>query len=162
MVGRWYQRPGLKSAYSYADSGVGPNSGGAAVNVAVTGQAWANPGNILANDGSYAVCGQDAGNSLTGGSDGLDVTEFAYDITAPVTGVQVNLTGFASTATDVMVQLLLNGVPIGTPKPATLPSSAGTLILGGAGDLWGASPRVNDTTFGVRITAASAFSLASA
>jgi hypothetical protein len=159
MIGRWYQRPGCSSVYTFADSAVGPNGGAAAANATVTGSAWANPSNVLVDDGNYAVAG-----SLLAGSDALDVTEFAFDepSTSTGTGIQVALTAFASTATDVTVQLLQGGVPIGVAKTVPLPAGASVLTLGGGTDLWGAAPRVNDTTFGVRITVVSGFALATA
>lgn len=161
MTGRWYQRPGLASVYSYADSGVGPNAGGAAVDVG-TGSAWLNPANILLDDGNYAVCGQGAGNTLVGGTDALNVTEFSFNVPAAdtATGIQAALTGFSSSgAATASVQLLIDGVAVGTPKVVTLGTSGVAIPLGGPADLWGAAPSVNDTTFGVQITVASAFDL---
>lgn len=55
IVGRFIQRPGTQSAFSYSGSSFGPNAAGTAANVPLTGNAWANPNNILLNDGSFTV-----------------------------------------------------------------------------------------------------------
>jgi hypothetical protein len=159
MTNRWYQRPGCKSVYSYAAAATGPNGGDAAANVTVTGNAWTNPANILANDGSYAQCVPGAG------SDALNVTAFAFDqpMSVTPTGITIAVKGFATSIVTLSVQLLLNGVAVGTAKTVTLPLGVGTISLGGAADLWGAaigSGAVNNTGFGVQITASTAFPLA--
>jgi hypothetical protein len=55
IVGRFVQRPGEKNVYSYEGGSYGPRGGGSAVDIDTQGNPWANPSNILANDGSYAV-----------------------------------------------------------------------------------------------------------
>ena len=55
IVGRFIQRPGLKNVYSYQGASFGPNGGSAAANADTSGNPWANPDNILAEDGSYAT-----------------------------------------------------------------------------------------------------------
>ena len=55
IVGRFIQRPGQQNLYSYEGSAHGPRGGGSASDIDTEGNPWANPNNILANDGSYAV-----------------------------------------------------------------------------------------------------------
>jgi len=167
LVGNAQTRPGTDSYYTYAGSSVGPDAASLAVNAAITGNAWSNPSYVLLNDGNYATCGQVAGNSLLTGSDGLNVTEFGFSMSSTVllTGFTVNLTAYANTTVTVTAQLLVNNVPCGTIKTATLPMGASVTPFGGSGDTWGLSlaySDINSTGFGVQFTVSSAFALASA
>src|SRR6516164_4370490 len=47
-------RAGLDPRFTYSGASAGPNGGGHAANQGA-GPAWSDPGNILLNDGSYAV-----------------------------------------------------------------------------------------------------------
>ena len=55
MVGRFIQRPGTKNFYTYQGENFGPRGGGSVSDIDTYGAPWANPSNILANDGSYAT-----------------------------------------------------------------------------------------------------------
>ena len=55
IVGRFIQRPGLQNTYSYEGANFGPNGGSSAVNSDTSGNSWANPDNILADDSAYAT-----------------------------------------------------------------------------------------------------------
>lgn len=71
VVGRFIQRPGEQSVYSYANSGFGPNAGTAAADVSTVGNAWSNPANILLDDGSFAsVVGATSGSPSSNTSAG--------------------------------------------------------------------------------------------
>lgn len=54
-TGGWRQRSGLQNAFTYSGESEGPNPAFSAVDTVNNGAVWANPGNILLNDGSYAV-----------------------------------------------------------------------------------------------------------
>lgn len=156
LVGSAQTRLPLQSVYSYAGSDTGAKTPDAAVNVAITGNAWQNPANVFAQDGSYATC------ACAGGSDALEVTAFAFDLAPTVTpaGITVEIGGFTPSAVTLTVQLLKAGVPVGVAKTVSLPSANGPVPLGGPSDLWGWNPAaadVNNVGFGVRITADSSF-----
>lgn len=156
LVGSAQTRAPLENVYSYGAVSSGPNGGDSAVDVDSSGIPWATPGNILADDGTYTQCVPGSG------SDALQVTAFAFDLPATVTptGITVAVKGWATSAVTLQVQLLLGGVPVGVAKPVQLPMSNDTVMLGAAGDLWGAAVAfsdVNGVGFGVQITASSAF-----
>lgn len=99
-------------------------------------------------------------------ADVLNVTAFAFNLPSTVspTGIRVGIQGFANAPVTIVVQLLVAGVPVGTPKSFTMPLADATTYLGDLGDLWGASlaySDVNAASFGFQITVSSAFSLAS-
>ncbi len=159
LVGSAQTRAPLQNVYSYAAAASGPNAGDLATNVAVTGNAWANPGNILLNGANYATCAPGAGD---GGSDALNVTAFAFDLPATVTptGITIPISGWANSAVTLTAQLLLAGVAVGLPKSLTMPTTPGTMTFGGPSDLWGAAvpfSAVNGVGFGVQLTATSSF-----
>jgi hypothetical protein len=161
LVGSAQTRPPLQNVYSFADAETGPNTPDAAVNVAVTGNAWQNPTNVFAGDGSYATC------ACSGGSDALEVTAFGFDLAESVspTGITVAVTGFTASAVTLTAQLLKNGAPAGVAKTVALPASNGVVILGGPSDRWGTTvdtDDVNNVNFGVRLTASSSFPSAQA
>jgi hypothetical protein len=157
LVGSAQTRGPLENVYSFANSGSGPNPGDAVS----ASDGWGNPGNILTNDGNYAIA------TASGTAGALNVTEFAFDLpaTATPTGVLVSVKGFANSAVLLQVQLLFAGVPVGVPKTLALPSSPGTITLGGFNDNWGTDlsrDAVNGTGFGVQISISSGFHVAQA
>lgn len=94
-------------------------------------------------------------------SDKLNATNFTFVAppTIGVTGIGVSFQAFSSAATQVVMQLLKNGVAVGDPKVETLTTVPAIYTLGAAGDLWGSTwlySDINSTTFGVQITAAGA------
>ncbi len=54
IVGRFIQRPGEQSEYTYSGSQFGPSGGGSAVDVSLGGSTWNSPTNVLVNVGTYA------------------------------------------------------------------------------------------------------------
>lgn len=93
------------------------------------------------------------------GSEALQVTKFLFAIpsTAGVSGFGVTFQAFSSAATEVILQLLKNGIPIGTPRTQVLTTTPAIYSLGSANDLWDSTwafSDVNNTTFGVQVTAA--------
>lgn len=144
------------SVAAYAGLGADNNSGNSA---------WSNPTNIQgAPDGAVAVTSLTvpANHPSAFNSNVLDATTYGFAIAAAntMTGVQLDLTGFASlffsinALANLNAVLLINGVPTGTPKGVPLTSANSTQTVGGAGDTWGISnltgALINATSFGVR------------
>ena len=143
VVGSVLSRKGTRGVYSFSGNSV-TEPGSHAVSTD-----WSNPAN------AYSTSVYASASGLSVGS--IDVTQFAFNVTQPVTGIQVNLNALCNTPGEITAQLISGGVPRGTPKVLTCPVTT----FGGALDPWGAAGiNVNDTTFGVRFTADSAFALA--
>jgi hypothetical protein len=167
ILGDVLTRPHLESVYSFGNSFSGPNPGSVAVNRTLNGQAWLSPGGILLDDSSPAYVGAAAANNISAGSDGLDVTGFAFDLpaTSGVTGLSVTITGYSTAPVNIFVQLLFNGQPSGEVKTFRIYSNTSTFTFGGPTDGWqnALGPTgVNAASFGIRITAQSTYPLASA
>ncbi len=149
LVGQVKTRAGLRSVFLTANATLGPNSPAAA-----SSASWLTPNNILVGDGVYTSFGPVSDpNSLV-------ITEFAFSVPSlvVVSGVEVQLTGFANAPADVMVQLTLNGVPVGSPKTVHLTTSIFTVPAGSFTDKWGLGldfSIVNSVSFGVILTAVS-------
>lgn len=90
----------------------------------------------------------------------INVSQFAFNVPTsssnPV-GIQAIVKGLASAPAAVDLQLLKNGIPVGSVRTATLNVGSQTAVtLGGSTDLWGsgwANTDFNNTNFGVQITA---------
>lgn len=97
-------------------------------------------------------------------TDGLDIKQFSFSIPATATpqGLIISINGYASETCTLNAQLLKAGTPIGNIESVSLNvGSVTTLTLGGINDLFGASwnyADLNNTAFGVRITATSSTS----
>lgn len=159
MIGRWRQRAGTRSVYTFSGLTVGPSGGGSAVN-GPGGNPWNNPGNVLLNDGSFATVGFGPGESNP-----LNVTQFGFNVPSNIgiTGIAVDLKCFASAASTINVRLLVNGVAIGGSFTQNVPSSNSVLNFGGSSETWQLnlnSALVNATNFGVQILSFSPFGLA--
>src|SRR6185312_11166328 len=142
-VGSVKSRKGTRGVYSFSGNSI-THPGTNAVSTA-----WANPQNAYSTTLFASASGTSVGP--------LDVTQFAFDVSQMVTGITVNLKGSCNTTGTITAQLLQGGVPVGVPKTLTCPVTS----FGGPLDLWGTTPNVNDTSFGVRFTADSSFALAS-
>jgi hypothetical protein len=95
----------------------------------------------------------------------LYVTGFDFDLSSLTTveGFQLSLTGYASASSQVSLQLLQNGNPVGNPKIVTLPATNGATVIGSLTDMWGTTlgyADIDSTQFGVQIFASSTFNLA--
>jgi len=150
------QRPGQQNVYSYSATFFGPNNGGIAASVPTEGNPWEFPDNILAADGSFTT--STVISALT--TDTLRITNFNLTVpsTSNVSGIEVTVKGYAPSAT-VYAQLLQNGVAVGTIHSAVLPTTNGTVPMGGPNDSWGLAwnyASVDDTAFGVDIWVVSA------
>src|SRR6185312_15139145 len=142
-VGSVKSRKGTRGVYSFSGNSIEHPGTNAVSSV------WANPENAYSATLFASASGTSVGP--------LDATQFAFDVSQMVTGITVNLNGSCNTTGTITAQLLQGGVPVGVPKTLTCPVTS----FGGPLDLWGTTPNVNDTSFGVRFTADSAFSLAS-
>lgn len=142
-VGSVKSRKGTRGVYSFSGNSI-VKPGTSAVS-----SAWTNPQNAYSTTLYASASGTSVGP--------LDVTQFVFDVSQQVAGITVNLKGSCNTTGTITAQLLQGGVPVGIPKTLSCPVAS----FGGPLDLWGATPNVNDTAFGVRFTADSAFTLAS-
>lgn len=141
-VGSVLSRKGTRGVYSFSGNDVvNPGTNAASAS-------WSNPANALSTTLFASGTGSFVGP--------LNVTQFAFDISALSTGITVQCNATCNVPGTITAQLLQGGVPIGVPKTLTCPVTS----FGGSLDLWGATPNVNDTTFGVSFTASSAFSQA--
>ncbi len=81
---------------------------------------------------------------------------FAVALTSGISGFSTSFMAFSSASTSVTLQLLLAGLPVGTPKTVALNTTPTLYNLGGPEDLWGTlwgAGNVNSTQFGVQVTA---------
>lgn len=126
---------------------------------AVGSGVWTNPTNAQgAPDGNVATANlvTNKFGQLVGGGV-LNLTNFGLSSQFTIQGVLITVTGSQSgnlNAPAVQLQLLSNGIPIGSTKSAVLPPSLGNVTFGGSADLWDAAlaaALVNSATFGVSI-----------
>jgi hypothetical protein len=90
------------------------------------------------------------------GSEALQVTKFLFAIpsTAGVSGFGVTFQAYSSAATEVTLQLLKNGIPVGTPRTQVLTKTPEIYSLGASNDLWDSTwlfSDVNNPNFGVQV-----------
>jgi hypothetical protein len=81
---------------------------------------------------------------------------FATSTTNGISGFLTTFKAYSNTNTSATLQLLQDGVPVGTSKTVQLTTSPEIYLLGGPSDLWGATwtaANVNSVTFGVQVTA---------
>jgi hypothetical protein len=81
---------------------------------------------------------------------------FAVALTAGISGFGTSFSAYTSDSSSLSMQLLLNGVPVGTPKSLTLTTTPTIYTLGGSSDPWGyvwSAADANSPQFGVQITA---------
>lgn len=157
-VGLVKSRAGTTNVYTSVTASVGPN----APTQAIT-DVWLNPNNILAEDGAFAT------QSPVNVPNVLTVYDLVFDIpsTSTPTGALLTLEGFANPACNIVAHLIVNGVPIGTPKTVAMPTgSSQSFTVGALDDQWGTiitTAFVNNLTFGVQLSASSSgFDLATA
>jgi len=161
LVGSAQTRAPLQSVYSFGNSSVGPNGGGAATSSA--DHPWTNPTNVLHDDGSYATAAL-SGGEATGP---LTVTEFGFNIakTSAITGIKVTLKGFTNAPAIFGVRLVVNGVVTTSAINVSAPSINGAVEFGGNTTTWGIAltpDLVNATNFGLDIRSLSSFPSATA
>jgi len=141
---------------------------GAGANNADAGDdAWANPGNVTADDGTNASSGGLKGET----SQYLHATNFGFSLPtgAVPTGIEVRVQrlqsvgGGTPTIKDHTIQLIKAGSRAGDNKAdlaTTWPSSATNKDYGGATDLWGTTwtaAQINASNFGVAVRAEETF-----
>lgn len=151
-------------------SSQGPNSPSTAADDASFGAtAWSNPSNALVSDDSWATC------KRTGGANNshyLKLTNFGFSIPSgnTISGIQVSVEKHAQDAAsvfDAVVSLVKGGSVTGNNKADAVtdwPLSDTVINYGGSSDLWGTTwlySDINDSTFGIVISANIAHSTAS-
>jgi hypothetical protein len=153
----------LLGMHSVTAQTAGPNNAGAGSNLATTGTInWVNPGNILADDVSYATV------SLSGGQVTRYLYGSSYGFSIPAGSVingisvairrQIASSAGARRVRDASVRLVKAGAVVGNNYAYTTtdwPTSMTQITYGGATDLWGTtwtSADINATTFGVALS----------
>lgn len=90
-------------------------------------------------------------------SDPLLAKQFGFSLpNLAITGIQIGVTGYMVGTGTLTAQLLQAGVPVGSVKTFTLPSTSGRVVLGSGTDIWGTMllySDINNTGFGVQIQA---------
>lgn len=92
-------------------------------------------------------------------TDAIDVKSFSISIPATDSpqGFLLNIKGYSTAAASLNVQMLKNGIPVGSLRSVSMPVGIeGTISIGGTNDLFGASwvySDLNNVNFGLRITA---------
>ena len=158
LVGSGQTRPGLTSVYAIVDNTLGPNSPGAA-----SSSTWTN---AIALENSTSGFAQ---FSPAENPNSINATEFAFSLpgTDSPVGVIVTATAYGNAPVTLLAQLLINGLPAGTPKSVTLGTTPATVTFGTSVDLWGttlSAAQANALNFGVQFSAAvsGGFNLATA
>lgn len=102
IIGRFIQRAGLQSLYSYSGATFGPNGGGAVADLDTQNNPWASPGNILANDGTFTA------NPLAGA---ISPSPQTASVSATAPGSQSAFLGSIPSVvcTSVTVFVVING-----------------------------------------------------
>ena len=138
----------------------GPNNAGVGVSTSTgSGTTWTNPGNITADDTSYATVRL----GMYGSSRYLQGTSYGFSIPTTATidtiTVVINRQSSGNSVTDSNVRLLKAGALIGNnlASGTSWPNgSFGTATYGGAVALWGDTwtpADINNTNFGVSLSA---------
>lgn len=138
----------------------GPNSAGAGANAGLYSPAWTNPGNITAADATYADVTM-PGMAFQG-SDVLFGSAFGFAVpsTANITGLQVDVRGYADASGLTFNCYVIRGGAIQGTDGTTpaVPLSNSYTTFGGLGNLWGTSwsaANVNLSTDGFGVTVGS-------
>ena len=141
----------------------GPNMAGTGASATGVGTvAWTSPGNITADDTSYATCSL-ASNVQ---SNYLSGTNYGFSIPAGATinGIQVTIARESSSSSspyihDTVVSLIKGGTVTGANRAATTtnwPNSMTAASYGSTSDLWGTTwtaADINAANFGVALSA---------
>jgi hypothetical protein len=96
--------------------------------------------------------------TIASSSEKLNVVVFNFTIpgSSGLSGFAANFQAFSTAATTISMQLLKNGIAIGTPRVQVLTTTPTVYTLGGANDPWDdtwTADDVNSTEFGVQIVA---------
>ena len=151
QVGSVGTRAGLTSIYNPSPASVGPNAPNTAVSTT-----WANPTNILLNDGSFTSF------SPVVNSNAIDLGEFVFSIppSSSPTGFLLTVYGYSNVPCTLIAQILVPGTPVpvamGSVRGGPMPQTLGTIPIGSLTDLWDFFPtvdQINGVTFGVRLMA---------
>ncbi len=149
---------GIDLVASSAVGPIGPNFPTVAQDITPpTGIAWANVGNLLADDGALASVTINPGGSQN--SHLAKTTGYNFSVSGAISGIKVevkaDISRLPATAPVLYVQLLKNGVAVGPFKTVTVATTnLAYFTFGGGTDLWGASwtaADINNANFGVQI-----------
>ena len=123
-----------------------------------SGNAWSNPGNITANDSSYATANFSSGAN----TEYIQGTNFGFAVPAGATinGIllEVERNFQTSAAVDLSVRIVKGGTVVGSDKASATAWTTGDVIAtyGSSVDLWGTTwtaTDINSSTFGAALAA---------
>ena len=91
-------------------------------------------------------------------SDVLIAQSFSFNISlsSGISGFNTSFQAYSSTDTELVLQLMQAGVPVGTPKTVALTTTPTIYTVGSGSDLWGApwtAANVDAVTFGIQVSA---------
>lgn len=95
---------------------------------------------------------------LAGSTTELQTTDYVFSIplTSGITGFVSTFQAYTNGSSEVIMQLLKNGIAVGTPRTQILTTTPTVYSLGADNDLWGSTwlaSDVNNIKFGLQITA---------
>jgi len=126
---------------------------GNAFNVIIGAACTAGSCTVSLNSASVSVS-----YSTAEGSEELQTFVFNFSIpsTSGISGFGVAFQAYTTDSSSVVLQLLKNGIAVGTPKTQALTTTPTVYSVGGANDLWDSTwlySDVNNTEWGVQVTA---------
>ena len=127
------------------------NSG--ALGVQISGQVTSGTATLSAYDLVITVS-----YGLAGSTEELVTTSYTFSVspTTGITGFLAAFQAYSSSSTNIVMQLLKNGIAVGDERTQVLTTTPTVYTLGSPSDLWGStwlSSDVNNTQFGIQITA---------
>jgi hypothetical protein len=156
---KWTPTAGVTNwgiAVGSVNNATGPNFPGTAASDVSTGNAWANPTNVEAIDSVFSTVTLAAAAT----SDNLHASNFGFSLpsTTTVTGIEVDVFGFASAPGQIFNVYILNGLGnVVGHRSFPMPTAYSGFTVGGNSDLWGTGSFIlnwttndfNQTGFGV-------------
>ena len=147
LVGEGKTRDGLRSVYNSSTASIGPNACGIG-----SSSTWSDPSGVAGSGVAFSPAVTTINN--------LNAEQFAFALndSLSVTGALLDVTAYGPAPFILQAQLLINGIPSGTPKTQVVNSpSPVTIPFGSLTDLWGfgalTNSQVNSEAFGVQFSA---------
>ena len=141
------------SSYTWGATLTPSTVNGSALGVTVSAKVTSGTATLHANSLSVTVY-----YSLAGSTQALRTTGYAFAVpsTSIISGIGASFKAYSSANTSVTLQLVKDGVPVGSTRTQTLTTAPTVYELGADDDLWGTvlkASDVNNIDFGVQITA---------
>ena len=147
------------SAYQWGTSLTPVNVNGNEIGIQVSAVVTANPLNPTGTSATFTA------NSLSltvyyvlaGSTQVLNTTGYTFSVpsTSGISGFVSSFQAYSTGTSEIILQLLRNGIAVGQPKVQALTSTPTVYSLGESNDLWGSTwlySDVNNPQFGVQIT----------